>query len=681
MSNPDPFAGEIGVSLETFISTVFAEAGPDEIVYLGPRSTKLKTLNAAERCTKEALYAAAGTFSQEARTASGWFERQSRHVVKYYVMILDDIGSKYPIPGLPGKPSYIIETSEGNYQHGYIFNRGLTAEEYQMLVLRVQALEISDPGALKLNQLIRVPAGINGKDGDTFKPHITQWDPDLIFSLTELEAEFNLSPVTKDDQRFIKNLGGFNPASEEQIEDLPILSLINSHPDTGVRLIEDGMVHIQFPNHAEHTEFTGDKETTLIIREDGSHYFSCLHGHCSGKDGFDFDKWHLNATVAALREIMKDVVVPDTSMFDRPTPAVDNPPIELIDVKLEWFEAPPKPDRFTIAGYLPRKAVTLLTATGGIGKSLLALHAAVCVATGRPFLGCAIDGGKVAYLSLEDDLDRVKGRLYYCVARADVEAVVSNMKLIDRYGKQTHVVSTEHGEVLVSSTPDEIVAAFKGRGIDLLIIDTLVRSHSVNENDNALMSTVLVAYEKLANELDCSVLLLHHVPKGNTSETAHMARGASAISDNARSGIGLIPATKKDVAGMSNVTDEMLEKELLVRVVHTKHNYSAREPDKWLLKNGAKINEFNPVFDLRAPAAQRYGELYRWWDSSFNSQPLCGTNIGNAVEAIRGEGAKHGRDTYKAALDWAHANDLAVVTTDKAGANPKATFYLLKSPE
>ena len=65
--------------------------------------------------------------------------------------------------------------------------------------------------------------------------------------------------------------------------------------------------------------------------------------------------------------------------------------------------------------------------------------------------------------------------------------------------------------------------------------------------------------------------------------------------------------------------DEMLEKELLVRVVHTKHNYSHKEPEKWLIKQGAFIECFIPEFDLRVTEAQRYGELYLWWAGIFNS--------------------------------------------------------------
>ena len=612
----------------------------------------------------------------------GKFKRRSEFIREHHILMMDDIVGKYPEPDYD--PTYVVETSKENFQFGFALDRGYAAKEYQPFLERMKKKDICDAGGLKLNQLARLPAGVNGKEGPghDFKVTLKEWNPEMRYSLDQLAEMFQLPALTGEDKQYVKFLGGQNPASAEEIAAHPILELINEHPDTGVRRIEEGKIHIQCPNHAEHDQFTGPKESTLMMGENGSYLYSCFHGHCNGDQGrFDFDDWQLVATWNALRAVLKYMPIPENSIFDKPNLVVDNPPIELIDVKLEWFEAPPKPDRFTIASYLPRKAVTLMTATGGIGKSLLALHAAVCVATGRPFLGCAIDGNKVAYLSLEDDLDRVKRRLYYCVAPADAEAVVSNMKIIDRYGKQTHVVSTEHGAVVVSDTPDEIVAAFKGSGIDLLIIDTLVRSHSVNENDNALMSTVLVAYEKLANELDCAVLLLHHVPKGKVTGVAHMARGASAISDNARSGIGLIPAAKTEVEGMSNVTDEMLEKELLVRVLHTKHNYSAREPDKWLLKDGAQIGEFIPVLDSRVPEKQRYGELYQWWVSSFNSQPLCGTNIGNAVEAIRGEGAKHGRDTYKAALDWAHAHDLAVVTTDKAGANPKATYYLLKSPE
>lgn len=691
MSNPDPVKGTIKPSLETFIDTLFEHKRGEEIVYLGDKFSNTKSIAVIKglqdnpRKNKKGLYFVTGAFLPEAKNGSE-FSRQGQFIERYHVLLLDDIGGKYPEPEFD--PTYSVESSEGNYQWGYGLDRGYTVEEMQTFLERMKKKDICDPGGLKLNQLARLPAGVNGKvrdDGtiDMFEVHLAEWYPENQFSLAELTKLFDLPELTAEDKRFVRFLGKQNPATKEQIEEHPILALINSRPETALREIEDGKLHIQCPNHEAHEGgFTGDKETSLMMREDGSYHFSCFHGHCNGAVGrFDFDDWQLMATFEALKPVIEALPEPvDGGLFDqvKELPPIDNPPIELISIKPDWFSVEPEPDRFTVHPYFPCKAVTLLTATGGIGKSLLALHASVCVATGRPFLGGPITGRKVTYLSLEDNEERVRRRLYYSVAKADVDAVVENMTMIDRYGKQTHVVSSEHGDVQVSDTPDEIIAAFKGAGLDLLIVDTLVRAHSVNENDNALMSTVLVAFEHIAAELDCAVVLLHHVAKAAATkgDSSHMGRGASAIGDNSRSAISLVPATIKETENMTNVTGDMVSEQLLVKVQHTKHNYSAKAPDRWILKQGAFIEEFIPQYDARPPEASRYEELYRWWTTSHNSRPLAKGHIDPAVDAIRMAGAKHGKNTYRAALDWAVARDFAKATGIK-GDNPNATYYEL----
>lgn len=69
----------------------------------------------------------------------------------------------------------------------------------------------------------------------------------------------------------------------------------------------------------------------------------------------------------------------------------------------------------------------------------------------------------------------------------------------------------------------------------LCIVDTLSRSHGADENSNPEMIGVLGEFEAVARDTGCTILLAHHVSKsGRDGEGSVSARGASAISDNAR---------------------------------------------------------------------------------------------------------------------------------------------------
>lgn len=68
----------------------------------------------------------------------------------------------------------------------------------------------------------------------------------------------------------------------------------------------------------------------------------------------------------------------------------------------------PGPFEFVVKDFIPRGYITNLYADSGQGKSYLALHLALCVMTGKPFLGRDVIQGPVLYLDWE--LDEVSQR-------------------------------------------------------------------------------------------------------------------------------------------------------------------------------------------------------------------------------------------------------------------------------
>jgi hypothetical protein len=59
-------------------------------------------------------------------------------------MVLDDIGTKRKTPPLP--PTWIMETSEGNYQGGYAFNDQPNKGDFSAAILAIAAAGYTDAG-------------------------------------------------------------------------------------------------------------------------------------------------------------------------------------------------------------------------------------------------------------------------------------------------------------------------------------------------------------------------------------------------------------------------------------------------------------------------------------------------------------------------------------------------------
>ena len=81
--------------------------------------------------------------------------------------------------------------------------------------------------------------------------------------------------------------------------------------------------------------------------------------------------------------------------------------VSVADVRTK----PSEPPSFVWGSHLPRRVVSMLSAHGGTGKSMLSLMLAVSVAFGDPFMGLPTQKSKVIFLSLEDDGAVVRHRL------------------------------------------------------------------------------------------------------------------------------------------------------------------------------------------------------------------------------------------------------------------------------
>jgi len=211
-----------------------------------------------------------------------------------HMLVLDDIGTKVDPNDL--EPTYIIESSAGNFQWGYCLAEPITDRAYATkLVCAVYESSLSDGGGKMLNKFVRLPFGINGKKvgniRNTFEVTCTEFNPDNVYTPEELLEGFGieLDPTLETANTALPHL------NEEDNEELPtdtVLGWLDDH-----KLIQgtDGeWTQVQCPWHKRHSPGGGDTAGYSAYGQGSvknTRVFNCFHGHCSDRSTADFLDW------------------------------------------------------------------------------------------------------------------------------------------------------------------------------------------------------------------------------------------------------------------------------------------------------------------------------------------------------------------------------------------------------
>ena len=128
---------------------------------------------------------------------------------------------------------------------------------------------------------------------------------------------------------------------------------------------------------------------------------------------------------------------------------------------------------------------------------------------------------------------------------------------------------------------DAVAEEARAHGIGLLVVDPFVKSHAVQENDNAHMDAAATAWAEVAERTGAAVLLVHHTRKAgaNGPETgAEAARGAKSLTDAARSATVLSPMTATEAEQLGIAPAERWR---FVRLDDAKANLAPLAAARW----------------------------------------------------------------------------------------------------
>jgi RecA-family ATPase len=250
------------------------------------------------------------------------------------------------------------------------------------------------------------------------------------------------------------------------------------------------------------------------------------------------------------------------------------------------IEQTPKPLDFVLPG-LKSGTVGAIVSPGATGKTMLALQAAVTVASGTDTLNLAALGwtpttGRVLFLSGEDPDDVLAERVHHIGQRLSPEqreALFDRLAIAPLMGYGPNLMSTPWQDWLATETANT----------RLIVIDTLRRFHRLDENDGGQMAGLLAYLEQICRENSTTILFLHHTSKaGALSDAQQASRGSSVLTDNARFQANLVTMTPNQAEEWG--VDESCRRHF-VRLSFAKINYSAPIRDYWFRRREGGVLE------------------------------------------------------------------------------------------
>jgi hypothetical protein len=224
---------------------------------------------------------------------AGEYRRRKAQFVALHVVMLDDIGGKVPMERVTLPPTWLLETSPGNHQAGYLLaaplTDGLLADRLMNVIV---AAGLCDPGANGPRaRLARLPVAVNGKHTPPFVCRMVTWAPELRYSVEALVAGLQLEMGQAERaKRTATRAMARNHASRPDDGDAVWIprpeenAVLVALRERGLYKVPlgDGKHDITCPWVTEHTGAV-DGGTAYFEPDDNWPIggFKCLHGHCA----------------------------------------------------------------------------------------------------------------------------------------------------------------------------------------------------------------------------------------------------------------------------------------------------------------------------------------------------------------------------------------------------------------
>lgn len=189
--------------------------------------------------------------------------------------------------------------------------------------------------------------------------------------------------------------------------------------------------------------------------------------------------------------------------------------------------AAPSPVTWLVEEYIPANTVTLISSVSGAGKSVLALHLALCLLAGREWLGMKCRQSTFAYWD-QDNPDGWLTDNRICAIKRGLGLDILPPSTVFR----------TKGKILGSEARIlELIQWLRLLGVTVLIVDTLASVNPYQEGDPNQMASLIVDNFFPIVEAGITPILLHHIGKDFIDQKGsprrrkgiHAARGSTAL--------------------------------------------------------------------------------------------------------------------------------------------------------
>jgi len=238
--------------------------------------------------------------SSFAPPADGIFKARNNQFAACHFLLLDDLGGKLPIARLGGfQPSWLLETSPGNYQAGIILAEPIAdASVATALLNAIISAKLCDPGASgPQNRWARLPVGSNGKPkyandkGEPFRCRLIEWNPEKRYRPEQLIADLQLEILAPEKKATKRPAGFFRDEADTVLMPMatenPVITALKTRGLYKTPL-GSGKHDVTCPWKHEHTDAI---DTGTAYFEPDELYpvggFCCQHSHR--------DKFHIKA--------------------------------------------------------------------------------------------------------------------------------------------------------------------------------------------------------------------------------------------------------------------------------------------------------------------------------------------------------------------------------------------------
>ena len=230
------------------------------------------------------------------------------------------------------------------------------------------------------------------------------------------------------------------------------------------------------------------------------------------------------------------------------------------------------PPCWLVRDFLEESVLAELYGEPGSAKSFAALDVGLCIAHGITWHGKSVATGAVFYIAGEG-FGGVRRRIAaWCTEHAIAEGsfgpfFVSQRAIALCDESAVRAVEEEAEVLLARETPPRLV-----------IVDTVARAFSGNENSTEDMCRFIAALDGLRAQLNCAILLVHHTGHGN----ADRARGSSAL----RAALDAEFAIKKDGNRVTIACTKMKDAEMRPPIALELHSVAL---PGWFDEDGATV--------------------------------------------------------------------------------------------